>query len=68
MAESLRKGSKVKWQASGGTAHGKVVRKATHTMHIKGHKVAATPDDPQILVETEDGARAAHKPEALHKD
>jgi hypothetical protein len=55
-------------QASGGTAHGKVVRKVTHTMHIKGHKVAATPDDPQILVETEDGARAAHKPEALHKD
>jgi hypothetical protein len=35
---------------------------------VKGHKVAATPDDPQILVETEDGARAAHKPEALHKD
>jgi hypothetical protein len=68
MAETLRKGTKVKWQSSGGTAHGKVVRKVTQAMKIKGHKGAASKDDPQILVETEDGARAAHKPAALEKE
>lgn len=68
MAETLRKGAKVKWHSSGGTAHGKVVRKVTKPMKIKDHKVAASPDDPQILVETDSRARAAHKPEALEKE
>jgi len=68
MTETWRKGSRVTWHSSGGTAHGKVVRKLTRPMKIKGHKVAASPDDPQILVETDEGARAAHKPEALTRD
>jgi hypothetical protein len=68
MAETLRKGTKVKWSGSGGTAHGKVVKKVTSETKIKGHKVAASKDDPQIIVETDKGAKAAHKPSALTKE
>lgn len=65
--KSFRAGDKVSWQSSGGTAHGKVVRKLTSPMEIKGHHVAASKDNPEYLVETEDGAQAAHKPGALTK-
>lgn len=68
MAEALRKGTKVKWSSSGGTAHGKVVKKVTSETKIKGHKVAASKEDPQIIVETDKGAKAAHKPSALTKE
>ena len=66
--KSFSKGDKVKWNSSGGTAHGKVVKKLTSPMDIKGHHVAASKDNPEYLVETEDGDRAAHKPSALTKD
>jgi hypothetical protein len=36
-------------------------------MDIKGHHVAASKDNPEYLVETDDGKQAAHKPEALTK-
>ena len=66
MTKSLRKGEKVAWDSSGGHSTGKVVRKVTSTTHIKGHKVAATKDEPQYIVESDkSGKRAAHKPEAL---
>lgn len=68
MASSLKAGDKVTWSSHGGTAHGKVVRKVTRPMTIKGHKVAASKDNPEYLVETGDGKRAAHKPGALHKE
>ncbi|HEY0148277.1 MAG TPA: DUF2945 domain-containing protein [Allosphingosinicella sp.] len=68
MADELKAGDKVKWKSHGGEAHGKVVKKQTSETHIKGHKVAATKDDPQFIVETEEGKRAAHKPSALSKD
>lgn len=68
MAKQLRKGDKVNWKSHGGKAHGEVVRKVTKEMEIKGHKVAASPDDPQYLVETKEGKRAAHKPGALTKE
>lgn len=61
----LRKGDKVSWSSHGGTAHGKVVKKLTHPRSIKGHKVAASAEHPEYLVETEEGAQAAHKAEAL---
>ncbi len=67
MTERLKAGDKVSWSSHGGTATGKVVRKVTEPMQIKGHKVAASPDNPEFLVETEEGKRAAHKPEALRK-
>ncbi|WP_076069476.1 DUF2945 domain-containing protein [Sphingomonas montana] len=68
MTQNPKIGSKVSWNSHGGEAHGKVVEKVTEPTEIKGHKVAATKDEPQFIVETEDGKRAAHKPDALHKD
>ena len=65
--KSFRKGDKVSWQSSGGTAHGKVVKKLTSPMEIKDHHVAASKDNPEYMVETEEGAQAAHKPGALKK-
>jgi hypothetical protein len=68
MADDLKTGDKVSWKSHGGEAHGKVVRKQTSATRIKGHKVAASKDDPQFIVETDEGKRAAHKPQALRKD
>jgi hypothetical protein len=68
MAEDLKSGDRVTWKSHGGEAHGKVVKKQTSPTQIKGHKVAATKDDPQFIVETDEGKRAAHKPTALKKE
>jgi hypothetical protein len=61
------KGDKVSWKSHGGTAHGEVVKKQTSPTTIKGHKVAASKDNPEYIVETDKGTRAAHKAEALHR-
>jgi hypothetical protein len=68
MTKALRKGEEVSWKSHGGEAHGEVLRKLTSSTTIKGHKVAASKDNPEYLVETEEGKRAAHKPGALSKD
>ena len=67
MAESLSKGDRVKWKSHGGATEGKVVKKQTEPTRIKGHKVAASRADPQYIVETDEGKRAAHKRSALMK-
>ena len=67
MAKSLKAGDKVRWESSGGSSTGKVVKKLTKPMKIKSHKVAASKDNPEYLVETGKGKRAAHKAEALTK-
>jgi hypothetical protein len=67
MAKTLKPGEKVSWNSHGGEAHGKVVKKVTEPMTIKGHKVAASKDNPEYLVETEEGKRAAHKAGALSR-
>ncbi len=63
----LRKGDKVSWKSHGGAAEGKVVRKQTEPMMIKGHKIMASKENPEFLVETNAGKRAAHKAKALKK-
>ncbi|HYW17068.1 MAG TPA: DUF2945 domain-containing protein [Allosphingosinicella sp.] len=68
MAGNFSKGDEVSWKSHGGEAHGKVVAKQTEPTRIKGHKVAASSENPQFIVETDEGKRAAHKPEALKKD
>lgn len=68
MDKDPRPGDKVTWNSHGGEAHGKVVRKLTHPTTIKGHKVAASADNPEFLVETDEGKRAAHKAAALKPD
>ncbi|PZO04274.1 MAG: DUF2945 domain-containing protein [Alphaproteobacteria bacterium] len=66
--KSFRAGDAVKWEHSQGTTEGKVVRKLTRPVSIKGHKVAASADNPEYLVRSDrTGARAAHRPDALHK-
>ncbi|RZK04061.1 MAG: DUF2945 domain-containing protein [Novosphingobium sp.] len=68
MTKTLKRGDRVSWKSHGGEAHGKVVRKVTRPMQIKGHKVAASPDNPEFVVETDEGKRAAHRPGALTRD
>jgi Hypervirulence associated proteins TUDOR domain len=68
MAEDLKRGDKVKWSSHGGDAHGKVVKRITSPTKIKSHKVAASKDNPQFIVETGEGKRAAHKAEALKRE
>ncbi len=68
MADKFKRGDRVKWKSHGGEARGKVVKKQTTGTQIKKHKVAASVDEPQFIVETEQGTRAAHKPEALKRD
>jgi len=67
MTKGLKKGDQVSWSSHGGKAHGKVVKKVTSSMTIKSHKVAASKDNPEYLVETDEVKQAAHKAEALTK-
>ncbi len=66
MAE-LKAGDAVEWDSSGGHSKGKVVKKLTGPTQIKGHKVAASKDNPEYLVKSDKGGEAAHKPAALKK-
>lgn len=69
MNKDLKSGDPVRWATSQGETHGKVVKKQTTPSQIKGHKVAASKDDPQYVVRSDKtGAVAAHRPEALKKD
>lgn len=67
MAKTLERGDPVTWKSHGGETHGKVVKKVISPTHIKRHKVAASRDNPQFIVETDTGKRAAHKSAALTK-
>ena len=69
MAKDLKPGDKVGWDSSGGHSTGKVLKKQTTPTQIKGHKVAASKDDPQFIVRSEkSGKTAAHKASALKKE
>jgi len=68
MAEELKKGDEVEWETSQGKTRGTVKKKLTSPTKIKDHKVAASKENPEYLVETaESKKRAAHKPESLKK-
>lgn len=68
MSDSLKPGDRVQWESSQGTVTGKVKKKLVRPTEIKDHHVAASPDNPEFLVESEKtGAQAAHKPEALKR-
>jgi hypothetical protein len=68
MSKTLKPGDQVEWESSGGHSVGKVVRKQTSPTKIKGHKVAASQDNPEYIVRSDkSGAIAAHKPDALKK-
>lgn len=65
MTKQPKTGDEVSWKSHGGLAHGKVVKKITAPLMIKGHKAAASDDNPEFVVETTKGKRAAHKAQAL---
>ncbi|MGD0474340.1 MAG: DUF2945 domain-containing protein [Candidatus Velthaea sp.] len=59
---------KVEWSSSQGRVSGTVAKKLTSPTEIKGHHVAALPDNPEYLVQSaKTGAPAAHKADALKK-
>jgi hypothetical protein len=67
-ASDLKPGDEVEWNSSGDHSVGKGVKKATSPMKIKGHKVAASKENPEYVVQSDmSGAKAAHKPESLKK-
>lgn len=68
MAKEPKPGDKVAWNTSQGETTGRVVKKQTSPTRIKGHEVAASDENPQLIVESDrTGARAAHKSGALKK-
>ena len=68
MADKLKSGDTVEWETSQGKTSGTVKKKLTKPTDIKGHHVAASPENPEFLVESEkSGEEAAHKPSALKK-
>jgi hypothetical protein len=68
MTATFKVGDKVQWHSSQGTIHGTVKKKLTAPVEIKGHHVAASPENPEYLVVSDKtGAEAAHKPDALKK-
>ena len=66
--KTFKSGDAVKWDHSQGTTQGKVIKKVTSPTKIKGHKVAASKDSPEYIVQSDKtGAKAAHKPTELRK-
>ena len=66
--KAFKAGDKVSWNSTQGTVIGTVKKKLTAPTDIKTHHVAASPDHPQLLVESAgSGKVAAHKPEALKR-
>ena len=66
--ENLKVGDKVTWNSTQGKVKGTVKKKLTAPIDIKTHHVAASPDNPQLLVKSAaTGKVAAHKPAALKR-
>ena len=66
--KTFKAGDTVNWDHPQGATTGKVVRRLTRPTTIKSHKVAASPEKPEYLVESgKTGARAAHRPSELRK-
>ena len=65
---SSRRATGSRRDTSQGKTRGKVIKRQTTETKIKTHKVAASKDNPQFIVESEkSGKRAAHKPGELKK-
>ena len=66
--KNFKAGDKVSWNSAQDRVTGTVKKKLTAPTDIKTHHVAASPDHPQLLVESaSSGQAAAHKPEALKR-
>ena len=67
MTESFKPGVRVSWKSHRGTAKGEVLHKQTSDTTIKEHQVRASREEPQYIVKSDNGGKAAHKPSALTK-
>ncbi|MBC7433434.1 MAG: DUF2945 domain-containing protein [Rubritepida sp.] len=68
MPTKPKPGDHVTWSSRQGPIEGVVVKEQTTPTKIKTHKVAASRDNPQIIVRSDKtGAAAAHKASALKK-
>jgi hypothetical protein len=68
MSESFKAGDKEERHAAQGVERGTIRKKLTSPTEIKGHHVAASEENPEYLVVSDEtGAEAAHKPSALRK-
>ena len=68
MPKSLKRGDKVAWNTSQGETNGEVVRKQTSETRNKGHRVAASNENPQYVVQSaKSGKEAAHQPDELRR-
>lgn len=66
--KDFKVGDKVSWASTHGKVTGSVKKKLTAPMDIKTHHVAASPDNPQLLVQSAGtGQLAAHKAGALKR-
>lgn len=64
--QEFNPGDRVEWNTPQGKTTGVVKRKLTERTTISEHTVAASPEHPQYLVESDtSGKPAAHKPDAL---
>jgi Hypervirulence associated proteins TUDOR domain len=63
---AISKGSKVSWNTSQGTTHGKALEKRTSEFTFDGQKFKASDDEPYWIVRSDKtGAKAAHKQSSL---
>lgn len=64
----FRPGDHVAWNTPQGETTGVVKERLTERTEIKGHDVAASPDNPEYLVVSDKSdAEAAHRPHALRR-
>ena len=67
-SKEIKVGDKVSWKSTQGKVTGAVKKRLTSPTVIKKHHVAASPDNPQLLVESAaTGKVAAHKPASLKR-
>ena len=66
--KTFKVGDEVSWNGTQGKVTGTVAEKLNAPMDIKTHHVAASPENPQLLVKSAaSGKVAAHKPTALKR-
>lgn len=66
VTKNFKLGDRVSWNSTQGTVRGTVKQKLTAPIDIKTHHVAASLENPQLLVQSDtSGKLAAHKPAAL---
>ncbi|MBD6620680.1 DUF2945 domain-containing protein [Komarekiella sp. 'clone 1'] len=68
MAEQFKTGDKVEWKALQGVKTGEVVQKLTSPTNLRGNHIAASVDNPEYVVKSDQTRNeAAHKPDTLKK-